>query len=39
MGREDGVKSVGVMQFRSHRENKMAAPSDSAIVIYDLTEK
>ena len=26
-------------QFRSHQENKMAAPLDSTIVIYDLTEK
>ena len=26
-------------QFSSHQETKMAAPSDSTIVIYDLTEK
>ena len=29
----------GSSQFRSHQETKMAAPSDSTIVTYDLTEK
>ena len=41
VGMGDGVKTgiLYSLQFRSHQETKMAAPSDSTIDIYDLTEK